>query len=305
MSGMSRAREVAKFLVERRRGDLAQVQFTERGHRLTAWCPKDEIFTLVRELLLDRVYERSEVSLQENIGVVIDAGAHVGIFSLQAAQWATSVVALEPSRINFDLLRLNLDRNRVANVDARHLALWPRSEEALVFREMGHSGGGTVAPLRDGPDLSGSSPVGGISLDELIEEFATVDLLKIDIEGAEFDCLSMSKRLGAVRQIVGEIHLVTAADTDRLEHLLVYLCDVGFTTAVVPEHEFYSTSRARRLMANRARLSGYPLIKALVASYYLAPITKPIRTAGQSYSLPVLFAWREGAQTVRTEPPWV
>lgn len=272
------------------------MQFTERGHRLTAWCPKDEIFTLVRELLLDRVYDRSEVSLQENIGVVIDAGAHVGIFSLQAAQWATSVVALEPSQINFDLLRLNLDRNRVTNVDARHLALWPSSKEPLVLRETGHSGGGTVAPLRDDPDLSGS-PVGGISLDELIEEFDTVDLLKIDIEGAEFDCLSMSNRLGAVRQIVGEIHLVTAADTERLEHLLQYLRDVGFATVVVPEHEFYSTSRVRRLLANRTALSGYPLIKVLVASYYLAPISKPIRSAGQSYNLPILFAWRQGAPT--------
>jgi hypothetical protein len=46
------------------------------------------------------------------------------------------------------------------------------------------------------------------SLDDLVCDFAldTIDLLKIDIEGAEWDVLPASRELKRVRAIVGEFH---------------------------------------------------------------------------------------------------
>jgi hypothetical protein len=48
----------------------------------------------------------------------------------------------------------------------------------------------------------------GLTLDELFmsQELAHVDLLKIDIEGAEWDVLRRSECLDAVSRVVGEMH---------------------------------------------------------------------------------------------------
>src|SRR5271165_1171689 len=49
----SRVRPFAKRLASPSRGDLRNIEFTERDRTLLAWCPDDEIFTLSRELILD------------------------------------------------------------------------------------------------------------------------------------------------------------------------------------------------------------------------------------------------------------
>jgi hypothetical protein len=130
---MSSLPRLWKALLSRRRGDLIALRLKERGHPLVVWCPDDEIFTLSRELILDRIYESDGVAFHQGMQTIVDAGAHVGIFSLQASQWAERVVSLEASQINFGLLALNVDRNALRNVEPRHCALWCRSTDALQF----------------------------------------------------------------------------------------------------------------------------------------------------------------------------
>src|SRR5664280_2665471 len=89
-----------KPLVSRKRGNLVEMNIVERGKKLSVLCPDDEAFTLSWELILHRVYEQEGVSFYDGMGTVVDAGAHVGIFSLQASQWASRVVSIEASRVN-------------------------------------------------------------------------------------------------------------------------------------------------------------------------------------------------------------
>ena len=296
--------------------------FYERDRPLRAWCPDDEIFTLSRELILDRVYERGGVRLAEGMGTVVDAGAHVGIFSLQASRWAERVVALEASRVNYDTLVLNVDRNHARNVDARHCALWPTSTSALSFRPTGHSGGGEVLAggppgqaagsgggtaggsaddgLRGGAgagdELRGGSGDGdglrGVSLDELVDELGAIDLLKLDVEGAEYEVLSRCRQLRRIGAIAGEMHVRDPGERRRLEVLVATLGAAGFEVTVVPEADLYAPASLARLRSHAGALVGHGLVKAIAAAYYLAPVAKPLRARGASYELPILAARR-------------
>lgn len=282
---------LAKALVARRRGDLKTLRLVERGNTLVAWCPDDELFTLSRELVLDRIYELGGVALHEGMGTVVDAGAHVGIFSLQASQWAERVISLEASQVVFDILTLNVDRNGLRNVEPRHCALWSTTTERVRFSAAHHSGGGSVAgrPLEGEGDLAS---VRATSLDDVIAELGEIDLLKIDIEGAEYDALGACTKLGSIGCIVGEMHVDNDGDRARLDALVRQLEDAGFSVSLVTEAELYSRDRLKRLWGNRAALKGNAFTKVLAAAYLAAPVEKPIRRAGATYELPILIAVR-------------
>jgi FkbM family methyltransferase len=283
-----RAQSQLKTLASRHRGDLVALHILERGHPITALCPDDEVFTLSRELILDRIYERAGVTFRDGMKTVVDAGAHAGIFSLQASQWASQVVAIEASRVNFDILKLNIDLNAIRNVDARNRALWSRSGEALSLEVTGSSGCGRV---RDEPDPgSPHNAVESLSLDDLITEVGPIDLLKLDIEGAEYRTIDACTKLSSISAIVGEMHLEGREERHLLESLTKRLDDHGFTVSLVTEKELYSRESLPRLRKNVGSLRGKNLIKGLLAAYYLAPIQKPARRSGATYELPLLVA---------------
>jgi FkbM family methyltransferase len=288
---MSNLPRLSKALVSRHRGDLIALKLVERGRSLVAWCPDDEIFTLSRELILDRIYESGEIGLHSGMGTVVDAGAHVGIFSLQASQWAERVVSLEASPVNFSLFALNVRRNALHNVEPRHCALWSTSTDALQFATTHHTGGGSVANGSQANDTI-VTEVRATSLDDLISELGPVDLLKIDIEGAEYEVFGACRSLGSISQIVGEVHLDNKEDRAQLDILVNQLEGAGFSVSLITEAELLSRKRLRRLRRNRAALTGHWIVKVLAAAYYLAPIEKPIRPSGATYELPILFAHR-------------
>jgi FkbM family methyltransferase len=277
-----------KSIVSPSRGNLVGLELTERGEQLNALCPDDEVFTLCRELVLDRIYERGGFAFSSNLRTVVDAGAHAGIFSLMASRWADRVVSIEASQINFDLLKLNIDRNHIANIDARHRALWSKSGQFLDLDASAESGCGRVnSQFRS---ITRGNTVESISLDDLIEEIGPIDLLKIDIEGAEYETFRACSKLSCISSIVGEMHILEAGDTERLQTLVAHLEDAGFHVVLVDESELYSRDSLDRLMGNSTSLKGNRLTKALAAAYYLAPISKPIRRKGATYQLPLLVA---------------
>ena len=277
-----------KPLVSRNRGNLVAMNIVERGKKLSALCPDDEVFTLSWELILHRVYEQGGVSFYDGMDTVVDAGAHVGIFSLQASQWASRVVSIEASRVNYDILKLNIDRNEILNIEPRHCALWNMSGEALHFEALHHTGGGRVT---DQSQLGEhGDTVESLSLDDLIVQIGKIDLLKIDIEGAEYEVLGACKSLSSISCIVGEMHLEHPNERHLLDSLVAQLEDAGFIVRLVTEKELHSRDGLARLLRNRSSLQGKTMTKALAAAYFAAPIEKPVRPSGATYELPVLVA---------------
>lgn len=256
------------------RGDLLRVAFTEHGRELQALVPDDEIFGLVRELVLQRIYDPLPA------GTVIDAGAHVGVFSLLAAQHADRVVSLEPDPINFGVLELNVRLNKLDNLEPRCRALWTEPGE-VAYHDSWHTTGGRVGP-------GGALRVQTATLDELVEELGPISLLKLDVEGAEEAVLPAATRLGEIDRIVAELHLTSPGEERPMVEALE---TAGFAVRLVPAADLYRARWARTILGNWRSLHGQTRVKLGVLAYVLAPVDKP-RVPPGARDMPLLVAER-------------
>jgi FkbM family methyltransferase len=258
------------------RGNLRRVHFKEDDW-LTALVPDDELFGLMREMVLQRVYDMAGPL---PTGTVVDAGAHVGLFSLVASRRAERVVSVEPDPINYRVLEINRELNRARNITTLNRALW-HEEGSVSFGTTSQTTGGSVT---GGGDLE----VQTVTLDGLVETYGPIDLLKIDIEGAEFPVLARSSSLDRVRRIVGELHL---REPGGEAELVAGLERSGFSVRVVRAADLYGPRQVPRILRNWRRLRGETKMKAGVVAYMLAPVTKPRKPEGW-HELPLLVAHR-------------
>jgi len=144
----------------------------------------------------------------ERPSVIIDVGANIGLASI----WFTSkfpearVLAVEPEKSNYELLVRNVAP--YPNVTTIHAALWthrgtlalddPRHEGAWAFQ---------TRELADSPHPVEEVPC--LSVADLISDYdlGWVDLLKVDIEGAEKEVFSSpGEWIGSVGAIAIELH---------------------------------------------------------------------------------------------------
>jgi FkbM family methyltransferase len=114
---------------------------------------------------------------------VIDGGANVGCFSVLMANRypAARILAVEPAASNFALLR----RNTAAypNIHAVHCGLWNRDTRlAVVDVGLGEWGLQVTEAAAEEPRAIQSISIGGLMAQHGLSK---IDLLKLDVEGAE------------------------------------------------------------------------------------------------------------------------
>ena len=119
----------------------------------------------------------------------LDIGANIGFYSLHFAKYGT-VHAFECDPANFQRLNENIRLNGFENVYAHELAVSDK-KETLTFYQSGasHSGWGSLARFDDIAEFQ--ITVNSTTLDNFLRTHSIegVDLLKVDIEGAEFELL--------------------------------------------------------------------------------------------------------------------
>jgi FkbM family methyltransferase len=131
----------------------------------------------------------------ENKNVVLDVGAHIGLFSMPLSRRISpggKLYSFEPSKINRDYLEQHLKLNNIINVEVQDCLVGKENLDAVDFFE----------------DQNQVNPMGGlISTDNtknntivVSKRMVTIDhfckeikikpeLIKVDIEGAELDLL--------------------------------------------------------------------------------------------------------------------
>jgi len=137
-------------------------------------------------------------------GIVIDLGANVGAFSHWAAcRGASKILAVEPWAENIELLKKNTARH-ASKIEIIPAAAWREAKAIELSSHDEHIEGNTSTI-----SVSGTRPdkrfVKAVTLDSIIGA-STIELLKIDIEGAEGPVLEASQRLRQVKKIAGETH---------------------------------------------------------------------------------------------------
>jgi FkbM family methyltransferase len=161
--------------------------------------------TTFREVLLGEEYK---FSLDHEPRVIVDAGANIGLASIWfAIRYPNArIIALEAERTNFELMVRNVAL--FPNVTPLHAALWshrgvlgiddPQGEGVWAFQ---------TTELREGHDSYGV--VDSITIQDLLSDYAIdrIDLLKIDIEGAECEVFSDP----------GSLHWIDSVDAIAIE----------------------------------------------------------------------------------------
>jgi FkbM family methyltransferase len=134
--------------------------------------------------------------------VVFDVGAYHGVWAVLLARHAREVVAFEPNPGTFQVLEETIAVNRAGNVSACALAIGSASGIADFW------GTGSGASLRPGDSRPSSTSVMVETLDRFVEGRASLpDVLKIDVEGAEYHVLSGARRcLKHARLVCIEVH---------------------------------------------------------------------------------------------------
>lgn len=168
------------FYVVRVFNDIVQ---TKNGSNMILQ-PMDNLF-LNEEINYARVYDRFYDIKKDDI--IIDIGAHVGIFTLRAARQAKNVLAIEPHPFNYSLLTNNVKANKLVNVQTLRLALWSSNGKMKLY--LASSASHSLKPYLK--DKSKYLEVQTKTLDTIIKELGIkrVNFIKIDVEGAELEVL--------------------------------------------------------------------------------------------------------------------
>jgi 31-O-methyltransferase len=182
----------------------------------------DQPLVVIREVLSERCYRRHVVEPER--GVMLDIGANIGLVTLD---WATRmphvlIHAYEPDPTTFNTLRRNVEDNGLASrvrlyneavgAGTGTLTLYRSSgsvtTSAFLFDADGDQHAEDVSFwIRRGEPLS----VPMVGFDEVMRRAkrdGAVELVKIDVEGAEADILegAMPQALRAAAQFVVEYH---------------------------------------------------------------------------------------------------
>lgn len=140
--------------------------------------------------------------------VVVDVGAHVGMFSIFAALRfpEARIFAFEPDPANFANLTANLALNEVTRVVAQNLAITADGRQFSISAPATNTGG--AGGFRKAAAGESVAVIRSVTLDEAFARHG-IDrcaLLKIDCEGAEHEILKTAGVLGRVERLSGEFH---------------------------------------------------------------------------------------------------
>jgi FkbM family methyltransferase len=171
-------------------------------------------------------YEYVKVALFEKYlrpgGIVFDVGANVGYYTLLSSLGvgpSGRVFSFEPSPRSLSFLKRHLELNLIANVDVLEVAVADKSRKGK---------------FEEGPSLSmgriaetGEVEVQMVSLDDLYlsKRVPLPDVIKMDIEGAEYDALRGARII--LEEGISTIFLATHG-RDVHDSCCRLLCDAGY-----------------------------------------------------------------------------
>jgi FkbM family methyltransferase len=158
---------------------------------------------------------------------VYDIGANMGYVSLSLAKQVGSrgrVIAFEPVPRNIDLLRTNIENNRLTNIQVLAVAASDRCGEAVI-RIAENFSTASMTWHRNNPSAI-ELVIKTVTIDELVQagDLCGPKFVKIDVEGAEGQVLQgMRRTVAAAKPVL----FVECSDAGR-ETTWYLLCELGY-----------------------------------------------------------------------------
>jgi len=175
---------------------------------------------------------------------VVDGGANIGYYTLLFSHLVGAsgkVYAFEPDPIMYQALLVNVSKNKLPNVEVHECALG-RAFGKAQFRAVGGVSSAFVQDADEMPnDRVITVPVA--NLDALLRGRERVDFVKLDVEGAEVECLE------GMREIIAknpEISVVFEINSNivrvGMDELFEILKELGFRTIYAIEPHLHIAS---------------------------------------------------------------
>lgn len=177
-------------------------------------------------------YEKPEIDyLYETLksgDIFVDIGANIGLFSLNASNIVGEsghVFGFEAYGSNHGQFEANIDVNNFQNITAEKIAISDKKNFIdILYHDKDKNIGMASAYLKD---YTSKESVKCVSLDSYFADNKVdkVDLVKIDIEGGEYDALlGMSKIMSELKpKILIEINKETLDNSNHSEEELLHL----------------------------------------------------------------------------------
>lgn len=161
---------------------------TKRGFILNAFSED----SITKEVQRKGEYDSNTLnSLSDILAVIkpeasLDVGANIGNHVLVIAKFSQYVVAFEPVKFIFDVLKKNVEANSLDNVTPVNLGLSDKDSEVEIFiPQNGNLGSSSIeAKGGEGALLQINTIIGDTYLEENFKD-RHVDFIKMDVEGHE------------------------------------------------------------------------------------------------------------------------
>jgi len=181
---------------EKLKSEYLNTSFSEK--KLINFFSLNELLFIFREIFIDKNYKFNS---KKKCPFIIDCGANIGLATLyfKSLYPNSHILAFEPSEKNFKALSTNVAANNLKNVTTIKKALYNSIKQIQLC-----SPGSIASTIMFG---SGIETCHTDLLSSYID--TEVDLLKIDVEGAETSVLkdlSQNNKLNLVKEIIIEYH---------------------------------------------------------------------------------------------------
>lgn len=151
-----------------------------------------------KEIFVDEIYKFNSINLQP---IIFDCGANVGTSCLYFKKLFPNakIKAFEADPMLASILKSNLTKNGIHDTIVVNKAVWI-DDKGIQFGSEGADGGSINA-------IDNKINIDSIRLKDFLEKEVEIDLLKIDIEGAEYEVLmDCTTSLTNVKHIFVEYH---------------------------------------------------------------------------------------------------
>ena len=185
--------------------------------------------------------------------VILDCGSNIGLSILYFKQLypKAKIIGFEPCVSTFGALKQNIEQNNLTDVTVHKHALTDKKELITIYSD--HQGSGVTSIFKErsaqwpnqGREML-VEEVEGAVLSEFINQ--EIDMLKMDIEGAElkvFQEIAAQGKLRLVKNIVMEYHHHIKSDVDEFSQLLKILEENGFGYHIKTDYKFSNTDRGK------------------------------------------------------------
>lgn len=188
--------------------------------RLSFRCGYEwEVSDSTSAYIFDEVFVRREYDCAELAGArtLVDVGANIGLFTLFGLMRSPNakVFCVEANPTTFSILSRNLQRNQLSNVTARLFAAASVEGSVAIYEAPESSGGASLFPGEHLREAAVRVQARSLAAFLIENECLSIDVMKIDIEGAEYDVLLSDGVLSGNFQIKALIVEVDASPRDE------------------------------------------------------------------------------------------